>query len=112
VWLEVHGGTAGAPALADQVLASLRDAAMVRGTARRPELIVEEVAAPSTPAGVLAFRFTRAPYRGRVRAQLGGGRIAAVACFGNQREPALCDADCAALIGAPPPAGATIGAVR
>ena len=88
VWLDLHGGTAAAPALADQVLASLRQAA-----AR-----VDEVVRPGDPTGALAFRFARTPYRGRVRAQLGNGRIAAIACFGNQREPLDCDASCATVL--------------
>jgi len=113
VWLALHGGTAAAPALADQVLASLRS---LPGAATPRELIVDNVVAPSAAAGVLAFGFTRAPYRGRVRAQLGSGRIAAVACFGNQREPARCDAECAAVIDGPAGrsagAGAAPGATR
>jgi hypothetical protein len=115
VWLELHGGTAAAaPALADDALASLQHTA---GPAGLPglhsraagsaapaaigspnPLVIDEVIKPTTAEGVLAFRFTRPPYRGRVRAELGRGRVAAIACFGNQREPVDCEARCARVI--------------
>jgi len=92
VWLALHGGTAGAPALADQVLAGF------------PGSSISELTKPSGSDGVLAFAFARPPYRGRVRAHLGGGRVAAIACFGNQREPATCEAACRRVLqGAPGP---------
>jgi len=57
----------------------------------------------SGDAGVLSLAFTRAPYSGRVRAQLSNtGLIGLVACFWNAREPAGCEAACAALVGGPP----------
>jgi hypothetical protein len=86
VWLALHGGTAGAAALADQVLGSL------------PGVSLDELAKPGAPDGVLAFAFARPPYRGRVRAQLGDGRIAVVACFGNHREPIACEAACTRVL--------------
>ncbi|MBA3541019.1 MAG: hypothetical protein H0T79_15520 [Deltaproteobacteria bacterium] len=52
-----------------------------------------------TSDGVLAFGFERAPYRGRVRARLDGGHLAALACFANEREPASCELPCTALLG-------------
>jgi len=64
-----------------------------------------EVVKPSSATGVLAFAFARPPYHGRVRAQLGDGRIAATACFANQREPLACDAACTRLLQEPPPGG-------
>lgn len=111
VWLELHGGTGAAIALADDALASLQRAAGPTGLHRRAAgsgapaaigspgpLVIDEVVKPTTAEGVLAFRFTRSPYRGRVRAQLGRGRVAAIACFGNQREPVDCEARCARVI--------------
>jgi len=110
VWLALHGGTTGAPALADQVLGSFRDAARTRDGAERTRvgaaaaagsqaaISLDEVVKPSEPEGMLAFSFARSPYRGRVRAQLGGGRVTAVACFGNQREPAVCEATCTRVL--------------
>ena len=90
VWLDLHGdAAAAADALADQVLGS---AAV---------LSPSDVARPSGPDGTLGFSFARPPYRGRVRAQLGAGRISAIACFGNQREPVTCDAACNRVLGAP-----------
>jgi hypothetical protein len=86
VWLALHGGTAGAPALADQVLGSF------------PGASISALTRPAGPEGELAFAFARPPYRGRVRARLGGGRIEAVACAGNQREPAACDDACTGVL--------------
>jgi len=118
VWLDLHGGAAAAPVLAGDALDSLRRAgAPALGAKPAPRagsaterpgspaivpspgtLELDEIAAPTGPTGVLAFRFARPPYRGRVRAQLGNGRIAAIACFGNQREPVACDAACATVV--------------
>lgn len=90
VWLALHGGTASAPVLAEQVLGSVA------------ALSPADLARPTAPEGVLAFSFARPPYRGRVRARLGAGRISAVACFGDGREPDACDAACRGVLeGAP-----------
>ncbi|HMG23886.1 MAG TPA: hypothetical protein VK607_21275 [Kofleriaceae bacterium] len=90
VWLALRGGSAGAAALADQVLGSVAG------------LSPTEVVRPIGPDGTLAFGFARPPYRGRVRAKVGAGRISAVACFANQREPVACDAACRGVLeGAP-----------
>ena len=100
VWLALHGGAAGAPALAAQVLKSLGDPGGPReaGGGPREAIALDDVVTPSEPDGVLAFAFARPPYRGRVRAQLGSGRIAAIACFGNQREPSACEAACTRVL--------------
>jgi hypothetical protein len=63
-----------------------------------PTLSISDVVKPSDADGVLAFAFARPPYHGRVRAQLGHGRIAAVACFANEREPLACDAPCTQVL--------------
>jgi hypothetical protein len=90
VWLALHGGKAEATLLVRQVLDGL--------AARSVAIAISELATPSGPEGVLAFAFARAPYRGRVRAQLSAGRIAMTACFANQREPAACDAACTRVL--------------
>lgn len=82
VWLALHGAAADAGALADQVLGGLGP------------LSPTDIVRPSAPDGTLTFRFARGPYRGSARAHLGGGRISAVACFANRREPPACDAAC------------------
>jgi hypothetical protein len=64
------------------------------------QLVVRDVAAPEGDEGVLALAFERGEHRGRLRARLGGGTIAALACFANQREPAACEPACNALLGA------------
>jgi hypothetical protein len=116
VWLALHGGTRDAPALADQVLAGVARAAASRDGAAsargarsrdaaagwREEIAIREVVKPTDPSGALAFAFTSPPYHGRVRARLGKGRISAVACFANEREPLACDATCAQLLEAAP----------
>jgi hypothetical protein len=111
VWLDLHGRTGDAPRLADQIVAGVsragaaRDAAAARvsrsresAAGWRSEIVVSELVKPTEPVGVLAFTFTSLPYRGRVRAQLGKGRIAAVACFANEREPLACSATCAQVL--------------
>jgi hypothetical protein len=111
VWLELHGGTSDARALADQVVAGVaragapRDAAAARASRPREaaagwpgEIAISDVVKPIEPVGVLAFAFTSLPYHGRVRAQLGKGRIAAVACFANERELLACNATCAQVL--------------
>ena len=88
-WLALSGGGAAPDVLADQVLASLSTA----------KLAVSDVVKPQA-AGTLSLRFERAPYRGRLRADLAKGRITAVACFANSREPVACESACTTWIGA------------
>jgi hypothetical protein len=86
VALELKGGPAKADALGEQVLAALT----TEGIASR------DVVPPPAEGGTLAFSFLRAPYDGRVRAELSSdGRIGARACFWNEREPKACEAACA-----------------
>lgn len=121
VWLALHGAASEAPVLAEQVLAGLAPAAP-RGAGppaqpARPQprprpldraasppggLSISDVERPTSPVGVLAFAFASPPYRGRVRAQLGAGRIDLTACFGNQREPRACETTCARVLEAAP----------
>ena len=92
VSLALHGGTAAAPVLADQVLESFQRVSRPRGGS------LDGIELPRQADGVLAFRFTAAPYRGGVRARLGNGRIAAIACFANQRAPLACEAACTGVL--------------
>ena len=80
VWLAVR-----APVAARQVLAGLADTSL-------------EVSEVAEVPGALALAFARAPYRGRLRAQLGPARTTALACFANEREPAACEAACTAFL--------------
>lgn len=84
--------------LAADVLAGFAAAAMPG----EPAWIVRDVVAPAGDTGVLALQFERGDYRGRLRARLGGGQIAALACFANARERVACDAACAGVLGAIP----------
>lgn len=89
-WLALSGGDATADVLADQVLAGL-------GVAK---LTVTDVVKPSATGGTMSLRFDHSPYKGRMRAQLTTGHIAAVACFANAREPVACEAACTTWLGA------------
>ena len=60
---------------------------------------VRDVVEPSAAGGVLSFAFDKDPYKGRVRANLDGRTVTALACFWNDREPAACEAACTAMIG-------------
>lgn len=83
----------------------------LRGSGGDPEAIARDVAVGLTAAkftvgdkpvvdGLLELAIERAPYRGRLRARLGDGTLAGVACVANQREPAACEAGCKSLLGA------------
>jgi hypothetical protein len=61
-------------------------------------IAITEVVRPTTADGVLAFAFDRPPYHGRVRAHLAAGRVRAIACFENQREPTACEAACTRVL--------------
>lgn len=98
VWLAIRA-SGGAEAIAGQVVAGF-SAAAGSGSGPAGTMIVDDVAAPSGDEGVLALAFERGDHRGRLRARLGGGRIAALACFANQREPLACEAACTAFLGA------------
>lgn len=86
VWLALRGATDDPAALADQVIAGLTG------------LAPSAIARPSPPDGTLGFAFARPPFRGQARVRLATGRISAVACFGNDREPADCAADCTGVL--------------
>lgn len=93
--LAMHGGAATTDALVAQVLGGQAGAAA-------PRLTFSEVVKPAAGSDVLAFAFARPPYKGHVRARLASGKITAMACFGNQRDPASCDATCTHMLqGAP-----------
>lgn len=53
-------------------------------------------------AGIVAFAFARPPYTGRMRARIAEGRVTALACFANQREPVACEAACTTVLGGLP----------
>jgi hypothetical protein len=128
VWLELRGGSAEAPALADQILGGLPVGTASRTRpgepgaprpAETPEIVeiveiveINDLRRPSGPDGVLAFQFARPPFRGRVRARLGHGRITATTCFFNQREPAACDAVCTGVLDAVAAQAEPVGSAR
>ena len=65
----------------------------------KKSVAVSDAVIPSAAGGVLSFAFDKAPYKGRVRANLDGKTVTALACFWNDREPAACEAACTAMIG-------------
>ncbi len=87
----------GAPnVLADLVVRALTSEPVLAG------ITVANVVKPAAgaDAGILSLVFTRPPYQGALRAQIGsGGSYAVLACFWNQREPAACATACNALVG-------------
>ncbi len=94
VQLGLRGGTAAITELADQVLDGLAGSKAAGSGA----VSFGEVIRPAASGDTLSFTFARPPYRGRLRARLGEGSITALACFGNQRDPARCDAACARML--------------
>ncbi len=111
VWMSVRG-SGGAQAIGNQILASLGgDASAVPADAAAPgsaaipataKLALHDIVMPTGETGVLAVRFERAPYRGRLRARIADGRVTSLACFANQREPLACDVACTAFLGSLP----------
>jgi hypothetical protein len=107
VWLAIRAeGTAeavGRQIVAGFTAAAAGSAATTSSTSTAGDsfaaTIVKDVAAPAGEEGVLALAFERGDHRGRLRARLGGGKIAALACFANQREPLACEAACTAFLG-------------
>jgi len=88
VWLALRGPHAAAA----QVLAGLE----AQG------ITLADVVKPETADGIATARFEKAPYRGRLRARASAGRLVALACFANEREPASCEAPCTTLLGGLP----------
>ena len=93
LWMAVRG-SGSAKELGEQVLRGL-------GEAKR-KLDIKDVVKPTTDEGVLSLAFESAPYKGRLRARLGKGRIVALACWSSQREPITCDQACSSYLGALP----------
>jgi len=89
VWMALHGSGGDAPALAEQVRAGLAAASIE----------VKDVQAPDAD-GLMALGFAKPPYGGRMRARLGSGKIVALACFHNGREPKACEHACDGVLGA------------
>lgn len=86
IWIALHGA-AGTPAqLRQQVLDSLAAEQLAVRDVRDGERLALAIARPARDGGVA--------YRGRLEARFGDGRVAALACVGNEREPAACDAAC------------------
>ena len=83
---------AGSGATADAVIAGLA----------AEKLATSNVVKPESGDGVTAVTFAKPPYTGRLRVRTQGGKLTALACFANQREPASCDAPCTTLLGAIP----------
>ena len=95
-WIAVHGGGGAIDAMADQLVRSLSAEPALAG------IVVRDVVkpAPGTPTGVLSLTFERGIYRGKLRATLANnGKLAALACFWNLREPVACDQACNGLLG-------------
>jgi len=88
VWLALHGDGASA----EQVLAGLTT----------EPITTTNVVKPESGDGLVAMSFTRGVYRGRLRARIAAGKITALACFANEREPIACDGACTTLLGGLP----------
>jgi len=95
-WIALRGRGDSVDKMADQLLQSVATEPALAGIA------VRDVVKPTAGAeqGVLSLSFERALYHGKLRATLvRDGRIAALACFWNQREPTACGQTCTQLIG-------------
>lgn len=85
---------------AKELAADIVGGFMIAGAVGEPPWMLRDVTAPSGEEGVLALQFERGDYRGRVRARIAGGQIAAIACFANARERLACETACTGVLGA------------
>lgn len=83
---------AGSGANADAVIAGLA----------AEKLATSNVVKPESGDGVTAVTFANPRYTGRLRVRTQGGKLTALACFANRREPMTCEAPCTSLLGAIP----------
>lgn len=89
MWLAMRGDGASATAVIEGLSAE--------------GLTTRDVVTPPTPEqGLVTLAFTKGTYQGRVHARIAAGKVTALACFANDREPRTCDAPCSALLGALP----------
>jgi hypothetical protein len=63
-------------------------------------IVPKDFIKPTTEYGQISLSFERGEHRGRLRVHTGDGRLSAIACFANAREPASCEAGCKSLLGA------------
>ena len=94
IWLDLSGAAGPVDAAADGLIAAMSK-----------ELTGVKIRDRQTPVpgetGTLAFAFDKAPYHGKLRAELTKtGEIRALACMWNQREPKTCETGCTVLLGA------------
>jgi len=87
LWFALHGGGGGAESISKAIVEGL--------TAEK--FVASESALAD---GFFELAIERAPYKGRMRAQVGDGKIAGLACVANQRDPASCEAPCKTMLGA------------
>lgn len=90
-WLALRAGSRAPDQMAEVIVASMAE-----------EITVRDVVKPAAgaTAGTLSLVFERAPYQGKLRAQLlRDGHVTLLACFWNDREPLACETACAGLLG-------------
>jgi hypothetical protein len=87
VWLSLHGSRA----TSEAVLAGLAT----------EKLAITDVVKPDGD-GIVSATFAKPPFSGRLRARLADGKLTALACFANAREPKSCEAACTTLLGGLP----------
>jgi hypothetical protein len=95
-WFAVRGGSGAPEVIADKLVESLRIEPALFG------ILVKDVVRPRTgdARGVLSLTFERAQYRGKLVTAIGkDGKLSALACFWNPREPIGCEQACNGLLG-------------
>jgi len=85
VWFAMHGDGGSADQLTKEILDGLSDA---------------RITATQQSADPLVLAIEKAPYKGTLKAELGGGKITALACVATDRDP--CEPACKTLLGAMP----------
>jgi hypothetical protein len=123
MWLAMHGEGASATAILDGIAAegvTTRDVVtpqnsteglvtLAFSSCRRPSAAESATrprpAAPGgtgDPFGECPEGFDKGVYKGALRARIASGKVTALACFANDREPKACEVPCTALLGGLP----------
>ena len=92
LWMSLRG-SGSAKDVAEELVKGL-----VPDPKAKRKLEITDVVKPTAEEGVLSLAFASPPYKGRLRARLGKGKIVTLACFSSQREPAACESTCTTVL--------------
>ena len=92
LWMSLRG-SGSAKDVAEQLVKGL-----VADPKDKRKLEITDVVKPTADEGLLSLVFASPPYKGRLRARLGKGKIVTLACFSSEREPRQCESICTTVL--------------